>query len=225
MATQIQIRRDTAANWSVSNPILAQGEMGIDLTVNNIKIGNALSAWNDLPYPFITNTDFNNYQTSVAASTATLLPKSIYESASASFATNTNVYSNFFPLTGGIITGETRINNNLTIWGNLSASGTTTFANTIFTTTSALSVFHIGSGPALWVCNNGDGDIASFYDIDSGVEVLHVGGNSGTFPNVGVKTSEPNKTFTVVGEISATSDITNTGKIYTTNGKWCRKCK
>jgi hypothetical protein len=125
-------------------------------------------------------------------------------------ASNTAInytHANFLPLTGGIISGETRINNNLTVWGNISATGTTTFANTVFSTTSALSVVHIGSGPAIWVGNNGDGDIASFYDIDSDVEVLHVGGNTGSFPNVGVKTSTPNKDFTVNGEISASNTI------------------
>jgi dsDNA-binding SOS-regulon protein len=136
-----------------------------------------------------------------------------YTANSASYATYGFVNTNFFNLTGGTISGETRINNNLTVFGNLTATGTTTFANTVFTTTSALSVVHIGSGPAMYVGNNGDGDIASFYDIDQNVEVLHVGGINSSFPNVGVKTSSPNKTLTVVGEISATSNITTTGTI------------
>lgn len=202
MATQIQIRRDSTANWTNLNPILAQGELGLDLNVNNIKVGNGLSAWNVLPYQFTTGTDFNSYKTDVTSATAS----------------NINyVHTNFFPLTGGIISGNTRINNNLTVWGNLSATGTQTFANTIFSTTSALSVFHVGSGPAMWVGNYGDGDIASFYDTDANIEVLHVGGNTGTFPNVGIKTSTPNKTLTVAGEISATQDITTSGKINTSN--------
>ena len=187
----------------------------------------------------VTNTAFSNYQTDVANTTATLLPTSVYQSASAnwqntftavqsnsanwntgfntgtvysqnsaSYATNDFVNSNFFNLTGGTISGATSINNNLTVFGNLTATGTTTFANTVFTTTSALSVVNIGSsGPALYVGNNGSGDIASFYDIDQNVEVLHVGGNNGSFPNVGVKTSSPNVDLTVNGQISANSTI------------------
>jgi len=123
------------------------------------------------------------------------------------YASLNYVDNNFLNLSGGLVSGPVRINNNLTVFGNLTASGTTTFANTIFSTTSSLSVVHIGSGPALWVGNNGDGDIASFYDIDSNVEILHVGGNNGTFPNVGVKTSEPNVDFTVNGQISANNII------------------
>lgn len=50
MARRIQLRRDTAANWSSTNPTLAQGEIGIDLTNNKIKIGNGTQAWNALAY-------------------------------------------------------------------------------------------------------------------------------------------------------------------------------
>jgi len=105
------------------------------------------------------------------------------------------------------VSGPVRINNNLTVFGDLTATGTTTFANTIFSVTSALSVVHVGDGPAVWIGNRGLGDIASFWDIDLGIEVFHIGGNNGTYPNVGVKTSTPNKDFTVNGEISATSTI------------------
>lgn len=48
MATQIQLRRDTAANWETNNPILTQGEIGIDLTNTYFKIGDGITAWNSL---------------------------------------------------------------------------------------------------------------------------------------------------------------------------------
>jgi hypothetical protein len=132
---------------------------------------------------------------------------------SASYATINFTNNKFFPLSGGTITGNTRINGNVTIFGDLTSTGTQTFANTIFSTTSSLSVVHVGSGPAVWIGNNGSGDIASFYDMDQGVEVLHIGGANGDFPNVGVKTSAPNKDFTVNGEISASGDIWTSGRI------------
>jgi hypothetical protein len=132
---------------------------------------------------------------------------STYNSNSASYATISYADSKFFPLTGGTITGATRINGNVTIYGDLSSTGTQTFNNTIFATTSALSVVNVGTGPALVVSQAGTGDIASFYDLDQGVEVLHVGGQNSTYPNVGIKVSDPNKDFTVRGEISASSTI------------------
>ncbi len=131
----------------------------------------------------------------------------VYKANSATYATIDFANSKFFPLTGGLITGNTRINGNVTIFGDLTSTGTQTFANTVFTTTSSLSIVHYGQGPALYVGQDGSGDIASFYDIDQGVEVLHIGGINAINPNVGVKTSTPNKDFTVNGEISSNNII------------------
>lgn len=50
MATTIQLRRDTAANWSSVNPILAQGEMGIETDTNQFKIGDGSQTWSALSY-------------------------------------------------------------------------------------------------------------------------------------------------------------------------------
>lgn len=50
MAVQIQLRNDTAANWSVANPVLAQGEMGIETDTGYYKIGNGVDDWDTLPY-------------------------------------------------------------------------------------------------------------------------------------------------------------------------------
>ena len=43
---RIQLRRDTAANWASSNPVLVEGELGIELddSRNRIKIGNGSDA-------------------------------------------------------------------------------------------------------------------------------------------------------------------------------------
>ncbi len=115
--------------------------------------------------------------------------------------------SKYLPLSGGTVTG------NITVYGNVSATGNSYFANTVYSTTSALSVVNIGNtGPALYIGNNGTGDIASFYDLDQNVEIFHIGGNNGTFPNVGVKTSTPNVAFTVNGQISSNNTI------YSNNG-------
>lgn len=50
MATLIQFRRDTVSNWTSSNPVLAQGELGLELDTNNYKIGNGIDSWNSLSY-------------------------------------------------------------------------------------------------------------------------------------------------------------------------------
>lgn len=56
MAVIIQFRRDTDANWSSTNPVLANGEMGINTTTNQFKIGNGSTAWNSLSYAPISGT-------------------------------------------------------------------------------------------------------------------------------------------------------------------------
>jgi hypothetical protein len=50
MAIQIQIRRDTASNWSYNNPTLAIGELGFVTDTLQLKIGSGSVAWNSLPY-------------------------------------------------------------------------------------------------------------------------------------------------------------------------------
>ena len=53
MATKIQFRRDTASNWSSNNPVLSEGEIGLDLTNGTFKIGNGTTAWNSLSVAYI----------------------------------------------------------------------------------------------------------------------------------------------------------------------------
>jgi len=48
MAVRIQLRRDTAANWASSNPILRAGEIGIETDTNKMKIGTGSAAWNSI---------------------------------------------------------------------------------------------------------------------------------------------------------------------------------
>jgi hypothetical protein len=50
MAIQIQLRRGDAADWTSSNPLLAEGELGIELDTLKIKIGNGIDNWNALAY-------------------------------------------------------------------------------------------------------------------------------------------------------------------------------
>jgi len=47
---QIQFRRDNSTSWTFSNPILASGELGLELDTQQFKIGNGHARWKDLPY-------------------------------------------------------------------------------------------------------------------------------------------------------------------------------
>jgi len=50
MAVIIQLRRDTAANWTSNNPTLAAGELAIETDTDFYKIGDGSTAWTSLAY-------------------------------------------------------------------------------------------------------------------------------------------------------------------------------
>ncbi len=52
MPVQIQFRRDTAANWTSTNPTLAIGEIGLETDTTKWKLGNGSTAWNSLAYAY-----------------------------------------------------------------------------------------------------------------------------------------------------------------------------
>lgn len=48
--TKIQLRRDTAANWSTNNPTPSAGEPCFETDTGKLKIGDGITAYNSLPY-------------------------------------------------------------------------------------------------------------------------------------------------------------------------------
>lgn len=46
----IRVRRATAAEWAATNPVLLDGELGLEKDTNRLKAGNGASAWNGLAY-------------------------------------------------------------------------------------------------------------------------------------------------------------------------------
>jgi hypothetical protein len=46
MTTRIKLRRDTAANWTAENPILAAGEPGLETDTGKVKYGDGVTRWN-----------------------------------------------------------------------------------------------------------------------------------------------------------------------------------
>ena len=79
MAVKLQIRRDTALNWTNANPLVSQGEVCFEIDTYKVKIGTGLVRWNDLPYfggtppasTYIVNNTAGN-ETSKAASVSAM---------------------------------------------------------------------------------------------------------------------------------------------------------
>ena len=49
-ARPIQLRIDTAANWSAANPTLKEGEFGVESNTGYIKQGDGSTVWTSLSY-------------------------------------------------------------------------------------------------------------------------------------------------------------------------------
>lgn len=50
MSKRIQLRRDSTHNWENLNPVLADGEPGLEYDTNKLKIGDGETNWTGLPY-------------------------------------------------------------------------------------------------------------------------------------------------------------------------------
>ena len=85
MVARIQIRRDTAADWTSVNPVLSAGEIGYESDTDKAKIGDGATAWNSLPY-FIYRPTFAE----VLSKPTTIAGFGITDAFSGSFADLTN---------------------------------------------------------------------------------------------------------------------------------------
>ena len=65
MANRIQLRRGGAQEWQNSNPILAQGEIGIEIDTSRLKVGDGVTSWNSLKYERPIETESNTANTLV----------------------------------------------------------------------------------------------------------------------------------------------------------------
>ena len=65
MANRLQLRRDGAQQWANVNPILAQGELGIEIDTSRLKIGDGVTSWNSLKYERPLETESNTANTLV----------------------------------------------------------------------------------------------------------------------------------------------------------------
>ena len=50
MATKLQIRRDSASDWTSANPVLSAGEIGYEQDTSKMKVGDGSTAWTSLAY-------------------------------------------------------------------------------------------------------------------------------------------------------------------------------
>ena len=104
MATKIQVRRDTSANWTSLNPTLSSGEIGYETNTGKFKIGNGSTLWSALDY-FLDSSDLSGYLTASSASTTYLAQASAsttyltQSSASTTYLTQTSASTTYLTAT------------------------------------------------------------------------------------------------------------------------------
>ena len=122
MATRIQLRRDTAAQWTANNPTLATGEAGYETDTNKLKIGNGSLAWNSLSYVKVSQDLDTTSSPTFAGATIDAIRVGVTGSNEIDTASGNLTIDS----AGGTVT----VDDNLVVSGNLTVSGTTTTVNT-----------------------------------------------------------------------------------------------
>ncbi len=97
MASIIQIRRDTASNWSSANPTLAQGELGLETDTLKVKAGTGSANWASLSYLIDTGGYVTATYSGNVAITGSLAGDNIKLDGNTVSSTNTNGNIQLFP--------------------------------------------------------------------------------------------------------------------------------
>ena len=116
MASIIQIRRDTASDWTSANPTLAQGELALETDTLKLKAGDGTTAWTSLGYYTLGTAGF--LATTGGALTGALTTNSTIDGRDV--AADGVLATNALPKSGGTLTGAINMgSNNITTTGKI----------------------------------------------------------------------------------------------------------
>jgi hypothetical protein len=129
---RLQLRADTAANWTTNDPVLLANELGRETDTGKIKIGNGSTIWSSLAYqPFgalITNADIAANAEIAVSKLADGAARQLLQTA----ANGTDVeWASNIDIPGTLdVTGVATFDGNVTVQGDLTVNGTTVTVNT-----------------------------------------------------------------------------------------------
>jgi hypothetical protein len=132
---RLQIRRDTAAAWTASNPVLAAGEPALETDTGKVKVGDGVRNWTTLPYA--ADPDAVTRQVPALSSAA---PPSV-GSASAGTSTNAARADHSHALPSAISVATVSASGNASVGGTLTVGGSLV-GGTHTHTASAISDFN-----------------------------------------------------------------------------------
>jgi hypothetical protein len=110
MSVKIKLKRGTEARWLSLNPVLASGEPGFAVDTNQLKVGNGVDTWSNLPSINASGTNVSSYISTnqdVSISGVSHNDVLVYNSGTNLWENNSNVV--FSDITG--ITGASGVNN------------------------------------------------------------------------------------------------------------------
>ena len=77
MANKIQIRRGSSTLWTSVDPILSQGEIGLETDSGKFKIGNGTNVWSVLDYATLTPTEISSAISGASLTNTDDLPEGV----------------------------------------------------------------------------------------------------------------------------------------------------
>ena len=194
--TKLQVRRDTAANWTTANATLAAGEIGFETDTQKFKIGTGSTAWTSLGYQAAVFNGGTITNALVVSNTGGVNTSGQFIS---TIATSNAPF---------IVSSTTQVANlNVATSGSVNATVTgTNSANLVYGSMGDNDQFRIQIGAT--ATNNGFVEIAT---ADDGTEPIHVRQYTGVFTTLArtatLLDGSGNTTFP--GTVSGTRFISN----------------
>jgi hypothetical protein len=210
MATRIQIRRGSSADWTNANPVLAEGELGLELDTGRIKVGLGTTSWNYLDYRYGT--------ASAGSNTEVIFNDNLTLGASSNFTFDKNTSDlKIGGVSGiGINTSTIKINGTDVLSSNTLGSGIVNSSLTSVGTLNQLSVSGIVTISTLDVTTGTidylSGTNVSYSGIGTIEGTLNVGA-AGTVittsigGEVGINSTVPTYKLDVGGDINSSTDL------------------
>jgi len=93
---QLQLRRGTASQWTFANPVLANGELGLETDTRLYKIGDGVTYWNSLVYGSIGSISTSSLNISNTASSTSTTTGALVVSGGVAVGGNLNVGGSIF---------------------------------------------------------------------------------------------------------------------------------
>jgi len=216
MSAQIKLRRDTAANWTSVNPILATGEPGLETDTLKLKYGDGVNRWNALSYPTVllpTTIATATTATNVASGTSNQLLVQIAPGTTGFITTPT--IPGFLQWTGSSFTwsSTSTVAAAQTLTGSIlapnitTAAGLTTIGTVSVLSTMAGNLAVTGTTTMAGVIINGTTTHNNTLTVSTGGLVVTQGGATITAGGLTVNSGG----VTITGTSSITGNVTLTG--------------